>query len=268
MSVIHRLINGLKQEEIARADAVTAVCGAVVETLVRDYAIPRDKVRVVPNGADLPDEALEAPIARRWRERFAATLIRPLWVVPARLEEQKGHRVLLEAVAEVWRRGLDFSLVLAGEGSQRGAIEASVAALGLTQKVHLLGQVEDLGPLLTAADAVVLPSLWEGLPLALLEALVRARPVVATAVGGVPEVMTDEVHGQLVPPGEPMALADALERFHRKPDRALRLGRAGAERVREDFTWRAVVRDFEAVYDEVLGLATFTPETPSHAGRR
>ena len=259
----------LKRDEIERADAVTAVCGAIAETLVRDYGVSREQIRVVPNGADLPDDALELPAARHWRERFGASLIRPLWVVPARLEEQKGHAVLFDALTEVWKRGLDFSVALAGEGTLRGALEARAQELGLAHKIHFLGQLDDMGSLLAAADAVVLPSLWEGLPLALLEAMVRARPVTATAVGGVPEVLEDDHNGQLVPPGDALALADALERYHRKPDRALRLGRAGADLVRADYTWRAVVQGFESVYDDVCGLATFTPEeVGSGAGKR
>lgn len=250
----------LKRDELARADAVTAVCGAVADTLVRDYGVARERVRVVPNGADLPDEEAEAPLARQWRERFAAGLIRPLWVVAARLEEQKGHAVLLDALAEVWKRGLDFTLAVAGDGSLRGALEERARQLGLEKRVHFLGALDDLGPLLAAADAVVLPSRWEGLPLTLLEAMARARPVIASAVGGVPEVVVHGENGWLVPAGDVAALADALEIFHRKTDRATRLGRAAAELVRSDYHWQAVVEGFEGVYDEVVGLATFSPD--------
>lgn len=255
----------LKRDELARADAVTAVCGAVADTLVRDYGVARERVRVVPNGADLPDEAAEAPPARQWRERFGASLLRPLWVVAARLEEQKGHDVLLDALAELWKRGLDFTLAVAGGGSLRTALEERTARLGLETRVHFLGTVEDLGPLLAAADAVVLPSRWEGLPLTLLEAMARARPVIASAVGGVPEVVEHGVNGWLVPAGDVTALADALEMFHRKADRATRLGREAAELVRRDYHWQAVVEGFESVYDEVAGLATVSPEDPGPA---
>ncbi len=249
----------LKRDELARADAVTAVCGAVADTLVSDYGMARDRVRVVPNGAEPPDEAREAPQARAWRERFGASLIRPLWVVAARLEEQKGHAVLLDALAEVWKRGLEFTLAVAGEGSLRGALEQRAQQLGIAPRVRFLGQIEDVGPLLAAADAVVLPSLWEGLPLILLEALVRSRPVIATDVGGIGEVVENGTHGVLVAPGNVLALADELEAFHRRSERAIRMGRAGGERVRAEYTWQAVVNGFEAVYDEVLGLATFSP---------
>lgn len=258
----------LKRDELLRADAVTTVCGAVADTLVRDYGIGRDLVRVVPNGAELPDDDAEAEPARAWRERFHAQLIRPLWVVVGRLEEQKGHAVLFDALAELWRRGLDFSLVVAGDGSLREPLREKAAALGLERKIHFVGTLDDAGPLLAASDAVVLPSLWEGLPLVLLEAMARSRPVIATAVGGVPEVIEHGVHGHLVPANDVAALADALELFHRKTDRAARMGRAGGELVRRDYTWQAVAGGFEAVYDEALGLATFAPAEAHGGGRR
>lgn len=247
----------LKRRELARASAVTAVCGAVADTLVRDYAVPRERVRVVPNGADPPDEEAERPEAQVLRVRLGAGPRRPLWVCAARLEEQKGQDVLLDALAEVRRRGLEFVAAFAGAGSRREALEERARALDLAERVRFLGQVEEMGPLLTAADAVVLPSRWEGLPLTLLEALARGRPTVASAVGGVPEVIEDGVHGRLVPAGDPRALADALEMFQRRPDVATRLGGEGARRVRDHYSWERVIEAFESVYDDVLGLASF-----------
>lgn len=245
--------------ELRRADAVTAVCTAAAEALIRDHGMERSRVRVVGNGADPPDEEREWPAARRLRDDLGVGPFRPLWVCAARLEEQKGHAVLLEALALLQGRGLDFVVVLAGEGALREALEARVAQARLEGRVRFAGQVESLGPLLLAADGCVLPSLWEGLPLSLLEALTRARPVVASRVGGLPDVIEDGVGGRLVPAGDAEALAGVLEEFHRKPDAARRLGRAGAARVRSDFTWARIVEGFEAVYDEVLGLASFAP---------
>jgi glycosyltransferase involved in cell wall biosynthesis len=256
----------LKRDELRRADAVTAVTGAIVETLVRDYAIERSRVRVVPNGADLPDEETEGPAAKRWRERYLCTPIKPLWVVAGRLEEQKGHDLLFEALSTILKQNLDFTLVVAGEGSRRSWLEQQALSLRLAPRVQFVGQVEDVGSLLAAADAVLLPSRWEGLPLVLLEAMARGRPIVASSVGGVPDVVQDGVNGTLVPPGDAAALAAALEQLHRKADRAGRMGRAAADTVREHYTWHAVVDGFESVYDEVLGLATVTPE-PAAAPR-
>jgi glycosyltransferase involved in cell wall biosynthesis len=249
----------LKRMELIDADAVTAVSAAVGDSLVKDYGVARQRVRVVPNGADLPDDDGEWPEARTIRAEMGTGMFRPLWVCAARLEEQKGHLVLLDALTRVRQMGLDFVVALAGEGSRRAALESRTEALGLSARVRFLGQLEDVGPWLTAADLVVLPSLWEGLPLTLLEAMARARPVVASAVGGIPEAVEDGVHGRLVPPADPEALANALAEMHRKPDAARQMGIRGAERVRERFTWQRVVENFEAVYDDVLGLASFGP---------
>jgi glycosyltransferase involved in cell wall biosynthesis len=258
----------LKRAELAGAEAVTAVCGAVADSIARDYALPRERVRVVPNGADAPDEAAEWPAAREARETLGAGIFKPMWVCAARLEEQKGHAVLLEAAARVRARGIDFVLVFAGEGSLRDALEARTRELDLADQVRFLGRVEAIGPLLLAADACVLPSLWEGLPLSLLEAMARGRPVVASAVGGVPEAIEDKVHGRLVPPGDATMLAQVLEEFHLRPDAARQLGVRAAERVRQRYTWQKVVEEFEAVYDDVLGLASFTPAGRERRGAR
>ena len=250
----------LKRDELKNADAVTAVTGAIVDTLMRDYGIERSLVRVIPNGADLPDEEEETGLARRWRERFLATPLKPLWVVAGRLEEQKGHDILFDALASLVRSGLDFTLVVAGEGTRRAWLEQRAVSLGLTPRVQFVGQLDDVGGLLAAADGVILPSRWEGLPLVLLEAMVRGRPIVATAVGGVADALEDGVTGTLVPPNDVGALAAALEHLHRRADRAWRLGEAAADVARERYSWTSVVDAFESVYDEVLGLATVTPE--------
>jgi len=186
--------------------------------------------------------------------------MKPLWVVAGRLEEQKGHDLLFESLGSLLKQGLDFTLVVAGEGSRRSWLEQQALSLRLAPRVQFVGQLEDVGGLLAAADAVLLPSRWEGLPLVLLEAMARGRPIVASAVGGVADVIEDGVNGTLVPPGDAAALTAALEALHRKADRAWRMGRSAAETVREHYTWFAVVDGFESVYDEVLGLANVTPE--------
>ena len=205
---------------------MTAVSAAVADSLVRDYGVERARVRVVPNGAEPPDEVAERPAVRRLREELGAGVLRPLWVCAGRLEEQKGQDVLLDALAEVRRRGLEFVAVLAGEGRRRAALEERARALGLEANVRFAGQVEDVGPLLAAADAVVLPSRWEGMPLVLLEALARGRPVVASAVGGVPEVVTDGEHARLVPPGDVAALAEGARGLPPPPRRGAAHGLA------------------------------------------
>jgi len=249
----------LKRRELREADAVTAVCASAADALVRDYGVDRALVRIVPHGADPPDEAHERATARRVRDDLGVGQFRPLWVCAARFEEHKGHAVLIEALRLLKERGLDFITVLAGEGSTRPDIERRVAAAGLDDRVRFAGRVDVLGPVLLAADACVVPSIADELPITLLDALARARPVVASQVGGIPEVIDDGVTGRLVPPGDPTALAAVLQEFHTKRDAAWHLGTAGAERVRAEFTWPRVVEAFEAVYDDVLGLASFEP---------
>jgi len=242
------------------ADAVTAVCTPVAEALRQALALPRAATRVVPNGADPGDEIEELPAARQLRERLHVGPFRPLWVTATRLEPEKGHDVLLEALALLHGRGLAFVVALAGDGSCRPALERRAAELGLAKEVHFLGQVESLGPVLRAADAFVLPSRAETLPLTVLEAMVRGRSVVASEVGGIGDVVEDGVHGYLVPAGDAEALAAALENLHQKSDRAHRMGQRAEERVRSGWTWERVVDAYEVVYDELLGLAGFVPE--------
>jgi glycosyltransferase involved in cell wall biosynthesis len=260
----------LKRKELQGADAVTAVTGAIVDSLVRDYGIDRSLVRIVPNGADLPDPSSEEPAAGRWRTKYLVTAVKPLWVVVGRLEEQKGHDVLFDALAKITKQGLDFTLIVAGDGSRRGWLEQQAVSRGLSPRVQFVGQVEDVGGLLAAADGVLIPSRWEGLPLVLLEAMARGRPIVASAVGGVADALEHGVSGTLVPPGDAEALAAAIEELHKRADRAWRMGRVAAQRVRERYTWPAVVDEFEAVYDDVLGYATFAPaaEPPARGSGR
>ena len=242
------------------ADAVTAVCSPIVESLRHELGLARGSTRVVPNGAELVDEIEELPAARQLRERLHATPFRPLWVTATRLEPDKGHEVLLDALAKLRDQGRDFVVAVAGEGSRRGPLERRAAELELSGKVHFLGHVDSLGPVLRAADAFVLPSRAETLPLTLLEAMVRGRPVIASDVGGISDVVETDVHGHLVPPDDVEALVAALDNFHQKSDRARRMGQRAEERVRSGWTWERVVEAYEVIYDELLGLAGFAPE--------
>src|SRR5262249_46214414 len=153
--------------------------------------------------------------------------------------------------ARIQARSIEFVAVFAGEGSLRESLAAQVRAAGLSERVHMPGVVDPLGPMLAARDACGLPSPWGGLPLGVLAAPGRGKPVVASRVGGIPEAIEDGVTGRLVAPGDAAALAAVLEDFHRRADAAVRLGHAGRERVYESFTWDKVVEAFESVYDEV-----------------
>lgn len=158
-------------------------------------------------------------------------------VCVARLSPEKGHLVLIDAVGRLVRDGRrDVELVLAGDGPLRVELEREIAARGLLQTVRIAGwqSADEIRDLILAARGVVLPSFSEGIPVTLMEALALHRPVVATAVGGVGELVADGVNGWLVPPGSPAALADALAEVLAAPvERLQAMGRAGAARVSE-----------------------------------
>lgn len=217
-----------------RAETVVP-SAAVAGFATDDVRLPAARVHVVPNGVD--PTAYAGP-ASDGRGRCRPTVV---WV--GVMAEVKRLDLLLEAVAAV----PDVRLVLAGDGPLRPRVEADVERLGMGERVCLLGRVEDVPGVLDAADVFVLSSAAENLPLALLQAMASGLPVVATAVGGVPEVVRDGVEGVLVPAGDASALAEALQKVCADPDR-LRLGVAGRARVEKAFTVGACVDGLERVY--------------------
>lgn len=213
---------------VAVSEAVAAGAGPVV---------PRGAhVTVVPNAVAVP----AVPPAADPGNRVVLCL--------ARLEEQKGLGHLVAAATDVPQA----TFLVAGEGPLRDSLRAAIRRAGLQGRFHLLGHRTDRDHLLAAADVVVLPSLNEGLPLSVLEAMAAGRAVVATSVGGTPEAVVHGVTGLLVPPADATALAGALR--HVLDDRALRarFARAGRRRAEARFSVDAVVTALAAVYDELL----------------
>jgi len=248
------------KKAIERAELVTTTCDGFAEQLVRETGVARDRIRRIGPGIDPFDADAEAALARRIRDRLGASMLRPLWVFGGRLETHRGPGVLVEALGIVRERGLQFVATLVGQGPQGLELDRRIHDLGLDSSVHLVEPEDDLGPLLAAADAVVVPSLWDGMNGVLVQALSRGRPVIASAVGGAPDLIENGENGRLVPPGDARSLADALEAFHRKAETAARMGREAAGRMGEDHVWPRIVDAYEAAYDEVLGLASFTAD--------
>jgi glycosyltransferase involved in cell wall biosynthesis len=229
------------------ADRVIAVSGAVARDLVQRYGLPAGKVVVVRNGIDAdafrPARTPEAVRA----ELGLGPAARPIGVA-ARMTEQKGHVHLLDALPAVAARVPDVACVLIGDGPLRGALEARARALGVLERCRFTGARSDVADLVAALELVVLPSRSEGLPFALLEAMALGRPVVATAVGGCPEVVDEGRTGLLVPAGDPAALAGAIWRLLERPEEARAMGARGADRVRAEFTLARMVGGLEALY--------------------
>ena len=180
----------------------------------------------------------------------------PVLLCPARLAPVKGHGHLLEAAERLVTRGIPFELWLAGEGPERAAIERRIAERGLDEPVRLLGTVphaELLGMYRDGrVDCVVLPSLHEGLSVALVEAMAYGVPVIATGVGGVPELLEDGA-GVLVPPGDADALTDALTRVLGSAALRAELAHAGRQRVESEFEVHAIARELVRRFDDAAG---------------
>jgi teichuronic acid biosynthesis glycosyltransferase TuaC len=239
-------------EAITELDQIIAVSEAVAHG-VCDLARPRHGVRVIPNGAD-PTRFAERDRAAD-RRLLGLPTDRPIALFVGHLTELKGIADLIEAFrANQARSTARPLLVVVGEGPLRGDLEARVDELGMGDTVRFAGKVphDDVGTWMGACDVLVLPSRSEGLPTVICEAMVAGRAVVATAVGGTPELVEAGVTGQLVDPGEVTQLADALANVLDTPGRAAAMGAAAADRARDTLTWTAVAQQIESVYREVL----------------
>jgi glycosyltransferase involved in cell wall biosynthesis len=181
---------------------------------------------------------------------------RPVVGTIGRLEDRKGHDQLLRAAGTMLAggNGRRPQIVIVGDGPLREKLQAQAESLGVADSVRFAGTVADVRPSLAAMDVFVLPSHAEGMSNALMEAMAAARPVVATAVGGNTEVVVDGKTGVLIPPADPMAIADAIAALLRDPARAAGLGAAAREFVTQRFGARARVAELEQLYQERLAL--------------
>lgn len=230
-------------------DRHIAVSQAVARQWHEVLGVPARRIRVVPNTVHAGNRcrAAGAP-PPGWPVRRAGQSVA---LTVARLDPQKGHATLLDALVRL----PEVHLVLAGTGPERGALEALASILGVADRVTFLGERDDVRTLLRWADVVVLPSHYEGLPLALLEALHAGRPVVATAIGGIEDVVTDGVTGRLVPPGEATALAVAVADVLAHPVEAARLGAAGRARADAHGSPEAAAAAVVEVYTDACSRA-------------
>jgi glycosyltransferase involved in cell wall biosynthesis len=210
-------------------------------------------VELIPNGVeidvDLERYVAEAP-SRTLDTEFGLPLGAPLVGVIARLEPEKGHPTLLDAWPLVLRESPGARLLIVGEGSRREALEEQATALGLRDTVVFTGLRDDVPAVIAELDVAVLPSYREAQGVSLLEAMVLARPIVASRVGGIPEFVEDGVTGLLVEPRDPAALAGAVVRVLRDHALADALGRKGRALVRERYCIDEMVRRVEDLYEE------------------
>ena len=228
--------------------AFIAVSEANGEYLRTSKRLPRKKIFVVRNSSAIErfDPARTAPPALR--TALGIDQHAPVVLALARLEPQKGHRVLLEAWQSVVQSNPSARLVCAGDGVLRAELKAQTATLGIAGSVSFVGQQANVPDWLALASFTVLPSFYEGLPLAAIESLAAGRPVVATAVDGTCEVVLDGKTGLTVSAGDSAALAAAISRMLNAPELRRTMGDAGRRFVLEHFSRQRQVQQTEALY--------------------
>jgi glycosyltransferase involved in cell wall biosynthesis len=232
-------------------DAVVCVSNAQAEK-VRAAGVPEAKIVTIQNaiGEDAfvePDATVRAEMLR-W---FAAP---PRWLIGAagRLSREKGFSVFVEAAALVMQRRPEAGFVLFGDGPLRPELERSIAARGLQGRFLLAGFRNDLHRILPNLDVAVMSSYTEGLPVILLETGAAGVPTVATAVGGIPEVMDDGQSGFLVPAGDAKSLAQRIVALLENDAQRQAMGRAARERVRRDFSFTATSLQYHELFEKMV----------------
>lgn len=250
-STKQRLLIGLDRRLVRRFDAVIAV-----SRQIRDEAeasgVPVERLHVLHNAIVLERYQRSGQTGALSR-LLGRELARPVIVSVGRLSREKGHADLVEAIGIAARQGHPMTAVFIGDGSERPRLEEQIAALGLRDAIHLPGYVERPDKLLEGADLAVLPSHTEGLPNAALEALALEVPVLATRVGGTPEVVHDGTTGRLVAAHAPAELAAGLMDFVRDPQAWQAMAREGRRLVERQFNFRARTEALEALYHRVAG---------------
>jgi glycosyltransferase involved in cell wall biosynthesis len=236
-------------------DRVIAVSRHVADDLSSrpGVKVPSSKIAVIPNGADA------GPVARTaWSTSRAALGIPadgPIVTTVANFVPMKGHRYLVSAMPDVLAARPDATFLFVGLGSEQRSVRNLVGAAGLDSRVRFLGARRDAVEIMANSSVVVLPSVAaEGIPITILEALGAGRPVVATRIGGIPEVIDDGVTGLLVRPRDPQALADAINRLLADPSAAAAMADRGRALVQAQFTARRMAQPTEELYGETLRL--------------
>ncbi|MGZ3441103.1 MAG: glycosyltransferase [Polyangia bacterium] len=239
------------------ADAVVANAAAVAEQTARDFGVAAHKLHVVPNGIDVTHFDLQAFHTPEPLLPTGDVSIPRICMVGSMHLPDKGHADLLEAAAILKARGVRAQYLIVSDGALRSGLEQKAQALGVSGDVVFLGRRADVPSLLVRCDVVAHPSWSEGFPNAVLEAMCAARPVVATRVGGIPEVMTDGVHGLLVEPQRPAELASAIGRLLANPLAGHVMGLRGRQHVEREYSLDKMRSTVEALYEQLAGGAIF-----------
>ena len=236
----------------AAVDSVITVAENVRARMVSSRMIALDKVVSIHNGIDTALFDKRPAAAAECRSEFSNEPDAVLIVTVARLVWFKGLDTLIDAAHAVFAECPLARLVIVGDGPLHDRLVEQAAQLGIADRVLFTGERIDIPAILGAADIFVLSSVSEGMPISILEAMASAKPVVATAVGGVPELLTEGETGLLVPPAQPAALATALVKLACDPELRRSMGARGRARVDQEFSASAMVERTAALYARLL----------------
>lgn len=231
-------------------DRYVCVSQAVAQFTAEQGKIPSEKLVVIPNGIDV--DKYPASV-RAQRDSLGIAPGRRLVTYIGRLEQQKGVSWLLETAPSWLSQIPDCDVLLLGKGPERPGLEALCADLRISERVHFLGWRPDVAEILAASELLVLPSLWEGMPNVVLQAMASRLPVVATDVEGVRELLGPDAPGQTVAFGDSTALGQKLVRLLSQPDEARQLGERNRVRAETEFTLRRMVSAYEQLWQSLLG---------------
>lgn len=250
-----RCYNQLDRISLPAARHIVTVCGALAAQIQR-YGIPARRISVLHNMVH-PFRPPTPDAVSALRARYGLSEKVAVVLAVGRLSREKGHLDLIEAAARLRRNHpeLLFRVLLVGEGPERAALQARVAAQGLDEIVVVCGYQADVAPFYAISTVVALPSHSEGAPNVLLEAMAAGIPVVATAVGGVPEIATDQGTALLVRRGDCSAMAEALARLLQEPDLARRLARQAQAEVLAGYTPETYRRTLTQLYERILSAS-------------
>ncbi|MBI4635711.1 MAG: glycosyltransferase family 4 protein [Candidatus Rokubacteria bacterium] len=247
-----RLFLGIERWLARRTRRVLAVSEAVRRELLTLGIGSAERLAVMPLGLALEPFLCCEPLRGQLRGELGIGATVPLVGIVARLVPVKAHEVFLEAAATVARRLPQARFVVVGDGERRSELESLADRLGLGERARFLGWRRDLDRIYADLDLVALSSRNEGSPVSLIEAMAAARAVVATRVGGVPDLVEDGVTGRLVPPGDPAALAGTMLTLLADPERRRDMGLAGRKRVYPAFSVERLVGDMDRLYTDLL----------------
>jgi len=236
-------------------NAVISITESNVDFLTRIHGVPLSRIVVIHNGVDLVELDKAAPAHIRSTLGLDAGSF--VFAAVGSLVERKGHRYLLEAFARLCLAGCgESALLVVGEGEEKAALERKCLELNLTGKVFFLGHRDDVQSIMQDIDCLVVPSTMEGMPFVILEAMAASKPVIASEIYGIPEVLIEGETGFLVRSHDVDSLCVAMQRAVEHPALSGQLGEAGRRRVKAHFSLGQMVCKVERVYDAVLSGAS------------